>query len=106
MGNVAKIEPQAGEVATIAGGLLEVISRAARDPSVDMDKMERLLAMQERVQQRDAEIMFSEALAEMQPQLPVIKKNGVIEHKGVKISDFAEWSDINRAISPILSANG
>jgi hypothetical protein len=106
MTQVAKIEKRSAEVVSVESSLLEVIAKAARDPAVDMDKMERLLAMQERVQTRGAEIAFSQALATMQPQLPTIKKNGQIEHSGKKISDFAEWSDISKAISPILSAHG
>ena len=49
MNAVAKKEI-GGEVAEYTGGLLDVIARAARDPNVDIDKMERLIAMQERVQ--------------------------------------------------------
>lgn len=94
------------EVTDYSGGLLDVISRAARDPSVDIDKMERLIAMQERVQARDAEIAFSEAFSAMQPDLPAITKGGAIVHKGQTISEFAEWEDINKAITPVLSANG
>lgn len=94
------------QIADYGTGLLEVISRAARDPSVDIDKMERLIAMQERVQARDAEVAFSVAFAAMQPDLPSIARNGQIVHKGQVISDFAEWEDINRAITPVLSAHG
>ena len=35
-------------VVEYGASVLEVISRAARDPSVDLDKLERLMAMQER----------------------------------------------------------
>lgn len=105
MTQLAKVE-KTGEVVSVESSLLEVIAKAARDPAVDMDKMERLLAMQERVQTRGAEIAFSQALSAMQPLLPTIKKNGQIAHGGKIISDFAEWSDINRAISPVLSAHG
>lgn len=104
MGAVAKQETNA--VADYGASLLEVISKAARDPSVDIDKMERLIAMQERIQSRDAEIAYSEAFAEMQPLLPAITKGGQIVHKGQIISEFAEWEDINKAITPVLSAHG
>lgn len=104
MGSVAKVEP--AEVVSVEASLLEVIAKAARDPSVDMDKMERLLAMQERVQARGAEIAFASAMAEMQPNLPIIKKNGQIVHKGQIISEFAEWADISKVIKPITSSYG
>lgn len=95
-----------GTVQDYNGGLMEVIARAARDPSVDIDKMERLIAMQERVQARDAEVAFSTDFAAMQPQLPAITKGGQIVHKGQLISEFAEWEDINKAITPVLSSCG
>lgn len=93
-------------VADYGSSLLEVIGAAARDPSVDIDKMERLIAMQERVQAREAEVAFSAAFADVQPLLPTISKNGQIVHKGQIISEFAEWEDINQAITPVLSQAG
>lgn len=101
-----KAEETTGAVQDYSGGLMEVIARAARDPSVDIDKMERLILMQERVQARDAEVAFSEAFASMQPELPAISKNGQIVHKGQLISEFSEWEDINKAITPVLSRFG
>lgn len=102
---VAQADPPTS-VADYNSGLMEVIARAARDPSVDIDKMERLIAMQERVQARDAEVAFSDSFASMQPELPAITKGGQIVHKGQVISEFAEWEDINKAITPVLSRFG
>lgn len=86
--------------------LLEVISKAARDPNVDIDKMERLLQMQERVAARDAEAAFAKAFAEMQPKLPYISARNKIVHNGKEIAKYADWPSISRAISPILSEYG
>lgn len=104
--NAIATKTESTAVADYGNGLLEVIARAARDPSVDIDKMERLIAMQERVQIRDAEVAFADAFATMQPNLPAIGKNGQIVHKGQIISEFAEWEDINKAITPVLSEHG
>ncbi len=101
-----KIEP-AGEVADYGASLLEVISRAASDPNVDIDKMERLIAMQERVQDRRAEVSYHASLAEMQPELPIITENGGIKNKEGKVqSTYALWEDINEEIRPILAKYG
>jgi hypothetical protein len=94
-----------------ANGIMDVIARAARDPNVDIDKMERLLQMQERIQARDAKIAFTEALATMQPLLPIIDRRGRIVIKGKdskpdQSTAFARWEDISIAITPILSAHG
>ncbi|MFU3318651.1 single-stranded DNA-binding protein, partial [Pseudomonas aeruginosa] len=57
---------QAGESATI----LQVIQRAAADPACDIEKMERLMAMHERMQSRSAEAEFNASMAAMQSELP------------------------------------
>ncbi|HFQ8053077.1 TPA: single-stranded DNA-binding protein, partial [Pseudomonas putida] len=50
--------------------ILAVISRAATDPTCDIDKLERLMAMHERMQARDAEAEFNAAMAAMQSDIP------------------------------------
>ena len=108
MNAIKKMEqPPAEAVADYSGGLLEVIARAARDPSVDIDKMERLIAMQERVQDRNAEVAFNAALAELQPCLPVIDERGGIKDRNGNIqSTYALWEDVNEAIRPHLAEHG
>lgn len=92
-----------GEAATI----LSVIERAARDPAVDIDKMERLMAMAERSHARAAEMAFNAALAELQPLLPVITERGGIKDRSGKVqSTYAKWEDINDAIRPLLAEHG
>lgn len=109
MNALAETQPQVpANVQDINGGLLEVIARAARDPNVDIDKMERLLEMQERVQARGAKAAYYSALAEMQPELPVIsERGGISTDKGKTVqSTYALWEDVNEAIRPILAKHG
>ena len=49
-----------------------VIERAALNPEVDIDKMERLLQMQERVLDRQALMAYSASMAAMQTELPKV----------------------------------
>ena len=63
-------------IASEAGALISMIERAARDPSVDIDKMERLFLLQERMSAQRAKAAYLSALADMQPELPVIDKRG------------------------------
>ena len=42
--------------------LLAAIVRAASDPSVDVDKMERLMAMQERLEARQAKAAYTKGI--------------------------------------------
>ncbi len=103
----AKAHDCAPIAVSMSDGILSVIARAAADPSVDIDKMERLLEMQERVLSRDAKAAYYTALAEMQPNLPVITENGGIKDRGGNIqSTYALWEDVNEAIRPILAENG
>jgi hypothetical protein len=95
--------------------VLAMIDRAARDASVDVQKMQALLDMQERVMKRHAETEFTEAFARLSARLPRIKKNGTLEYPinkndpdgpKRKIANFAKWEDIDAAIRPLLTAEG
>src|SRR5688572_6632614 len=85
-----------------AASMLAVIARAAADPACDLDKMERLMAMHERMQSRQAQAEFSDALASMQADLPSIGERGDAAGR----YKFALWEDINAAIKPILQRHG
>lgn len=107
MNAIAKKE-EGGAVVPMSesASLMEVINRAATDPNVDVDKMERLLGMYERISERNAKVAFHTALAEMQPQLPIITERGAIKHGNKVISNYALWEDINEAIRPVLHGHG
>lgn len=100
------------KVEDVSTGLLAVIERAARDPSVDIDKMERLLAMQERVQERHAKQAFTEAKIAMRPELPEVTMKGhiVIRDRQTDVitqdTPFARFEDIHDAVVPVLSRHG
>lgn len=107
MNQVAKREENGAVVQmSESASLMEVINRAASDPNVDVDKMERLLGMYERISERNAKVAFHTALAHMQPELPIITENGKIMHGNKLISEYALWEDINEAIRPVLHKHG
>lgn len=58
-----------------AQSLIAVIERAALNPEVDVEKMEKLLDMQERIMDRHAQEEFSRAMAAAQGDMPVISKD-------------------------------
>jgi hypothetical protein len=87
--------------------MMEVISRAAADPNVDVDKMQRLMEMFERIQGRNAKTAYAAALAQMQEKLPIITERGAIKNRdGAVQSTYALWEDLNEAIRPILAEHG
>lgn len=95
-------------VVSQSAGLIAVIERAATNPDVDIDKMERLLQMHERIVERDAKAAYAAALATMAPDLPSVCERGKISiDKGKTVqSTYALWEDINDAIKPVLAAHG
>jgi len=91
-------------------GLLAVISRAASDPTVDIDKLERLLAAQERVEANQARRQYIDAKLAMRPFLPEITMKGKItikkEGRIIQETPFARFEDIHEAITPVLTEHG
>lgn len=85
---------------------INVIERASANPEFDADKLEKLLAMYERIMDRNAERAFNMAFAEMQARLPVITEHGKIEVNGVVRSEYAHFEDINDVLKPLLSEYG
>ena len=105
------VPPQRREVieqsADPAASLMSVISRAATDPSFDIAKMERLLDMHERIRATQAKAAYQEALAQMQPELPIIAERGGIKDRNGNVqSRYALWEDVVGDITPILSKFG
>jgi len=90
-----------------AVSVLQIIERAARDPSVDIDKMERLMQMHERMLARNAETAYNAALSAMQTELPEMPEHGKIRNKSGNVqSKYALWEDMNKIIKPILTKHG
>lgn len=83
--------------------LLQVITRAASDPNVDIDKMERLMAMHERMVERDAKRAFTEAMTAAQKAMPAIVRDA--ENKQTN-SRYAKLETISDAIDPVIREHG
>lgn len=85
--------------------LVSAIVELARDPAVDVVKLQALVEMQERMERRQAEVEFSQALA----RLPAfrVKKNGKVDLGPGKGSyPFARWEDIDAIVRPLMAAEG
>lgn len=92
--------------APTTGNFLQVISEAARDPNVDVQKMHGLLDIQERMMNKQAEMNFNAALNLVQGNLPRIKKDGRLVHGNRLISTYATYEKIDNAIRGLLIENG
>lgn len=95
----APVAPQGSE-------LVLMFERLAKDPNVDVDKLERLIAMNERIMRHQAKAAFDAEFAQMQPEIPVIDEHGRIEVKGTVRSTYAPLEDIHEVIKPIISRFG
>jgi hypothetical protein len=83
--------------------VLEIISKAACDPAVDIDKMERLIAMQERIQAREAELAFNQAMNAAQSEMRPIATNA--SNPQTK-SRYATFDKLDRVLRPIYTEHG
>lgn len=87
--------------------LLQVIARASSDPNTNVEKLQQLMDLYERVLANEARRAYTAALAEMQPELPVIEEHGEIHDKQGNVqSKYALWEDVNDAIKPVLARHG
>jgi len=84
-------------------GLARLIERAASDPSFDVEKMERLVAMHERALDRQAETAFNAAMAEAQRDLTPIREDA--SNSQTK-SKYATYLALDRVVRPIYTKHG
>lgn len=99
-------EPQSREVAaptSESAAIFQIIERAARDPNVDLDKMERLMAMRERELARHAEQAFNEAMKAAQSEMRAISADA--ENKQTR-SVYATYAKLDAALRPIYTKHG
>ncbi|MXV43501.1 hypothetical protein GS501_00195 [Saccharibacter sp. 17.LH.SD] len=82
--------------------LLEIISRAATNPQCDIGKMQSLLEMQQKIQERQDIMEFNTAMSDASGEIPQIQKNGKVSLGGKGGYSFARWEDMDKAIRPIL----
>lgn len=85
-----------------SGALISLIERAARDPSVDIDKMERLFQMHAAVEARQAKTAYLAAFARLQSELPAAVRAG----KGHNSKAYARYEDLIEALRPCLARHG
>ena len=84
-----------------ATAMMQIISRAAADPACDLDKMERLLSMKERIDKEENSRQFNADMASMQIEMPSVAERGT----GHNIK-YATFEDINDVAKPIMSKYG
>lgn len=91
----------------IGGSVLDVIRAAAIDQRVDVDKMERLLAMQREIMKLQAEAAFRAAMAAFQNECPIIGKTKIVKNaSGEVLYKYAPVENIIAQVKPLLLKHG
>jgi hypothetical protein len=90
----------------VAENVTLMFERLATNPDVDVAKLEKLIAMQERILAYNAKAEYYAAFAAMQGELPIISEKGEIVVNGQVRSTYARNEDIQRAVKPILQKHG
>jgi len=86
-----------------SAAILEVIGKAAMNPQVDIEKMERLFAIQQQITARQSETEYNQAMAAAQSEMNGVVRNKVNSHTR---SMFADLDAIHAVIKPIYTAHG
>lgn len=86
-----------------AASLIQVIADAARDPNVDIEKMERLWGMHERLKNRAAEEAFNAAMNAAQGDMGRVAADAV---NSSTRSQYATYGALDRAVRPVYAKHG
>lgn len=98
------VEHQGGQLAIPDSlPIVEVIRRAASDPSVDVEKLERLMSMHERVMERNAEAAFNESMRGAQGEMRQVSTDA---NNSQTRSRYATYAAIDAALRPIYTRHG
>ena len=83
--------------------MVSVIERMASNPAMDVDKLERLLQMQERIVARDAEARFNAAMTAAQTEMGPISADATNSQTHSK---YASYAKLDKVLRPIYTKHG
>jgi hypothetical protein len=83
--------------------MIQTIAAAARDPKVDIEKMERLWAMHEKLTQRASEQAFNDAMSAAQSEMGPISADATNPQTK---SNYATYAKLDGILRPIYTRHG
>ena len=101
MNAVAKV--QETNVAPAIPSLMQVISQVAMNPDLDLDRLERLMGMKERMESKAAEQAYDAAMSAAQAEMGAVRTDA--SNTQTK-SKYATYSALDAAIRPIYTKHG
>lgn len=93
------VQPQGGKVVDLASALMQ----AASNPTVDMEKMERLWAMHEKLTARSSEELFNDRMCAAQREMRPVAHDA--DNPQTR-SRYATYAALDRALRPIYTKHG
>lgn len=113
----AKVEgkPPALPQASDAMGYMAMIAEAAKNPAVDVAKMQALMDVHERIMDKQNRVTYNQALARVQSKMRPVVRKGSVKYDNDKHDKskgqseafkFARYEDIDAVIRPIYQAEG
>lgn len=90
-------------IASEAAAVINMIDRAARDPSVDIDKLQRLMEMRKTIETEAAEKAFNIAMKAAQAEMGRISTDA--ENKQTR-SRYATYAKLDSILRPIYTKHG
>lgn len=94
------------EIATTSqesANMLAMISKAASDPAVDIEKLERLMAMKERMDAKASEGEFNAAMSRVQARMGRVSADAVNNQTR---SAYVTYGKLDAVLRPIYTAEG
>jgi hypothetical protein len=85
-----------------ATAIMSMIERAARDPAIDIEKLERLFKLQQDAADRRAKTEYLAAFSELQADLPTATRRGT----GHNNKKYARFEDVVEALREPLAKHG
>lgn len=98
-----EIEAPAIVPASETAAIFQIIERAARDHTVDIDKMKELMAMHKTMRSESAELEFDQAMADAQEEMQPVRADA---NNPQTKSKYASYAALDAAIRPIYTKYG
>jgi hypothetical protein len=83
--------------------MMQMIQRATTDPAFDVEKLERMMAMHERMTAKQAEVDFNLAMSDAQSEMRPISADA--ENKQTR-SNYATYAKLDNALRPVYTRHG
>lgn len=103
MNAVVEARPEQSVPVSETAAMLQVIERASRDQSVDIEKMQALVAMRREILKDQAESQFNIALNAAQAEMRPISADA---ENPQTHSKYATYAKLDRALRPIYTKHG